>query len=258
MNNKIIEDYSDIFKTYQELEGDFLETHIEKLMELDRFIPHSSTFFCITNTVSRSFEYVSKNFTFCTGLDIQQMCEEGMTFWWSRMHPDEMENWLKSLNDLMHFTMSEIPTEDRRRMTYTWNYRIRDVHGTYKNVIQHTTPMYFDAEGKPIVGLAHYSVINAYDNIPIQATAKKLNDSGEYETLFYQSYGGQKLLADSISFRERDILRLLSLGYSSEEIAQKLNISSNTVKTHRKNILDKTSARNTIELVSMCIRQGLI
>jgi DNA-binding CsgD family transcriptional regulator len=255
---KILSEYSDIFSTQLEFSSEYLEAHIEKLKELDRYIPHMSTFFCITNTVSRSFEYVSKNFTACTGLDIRQMCDEGMTFWWSRMHPDEMENWLKSLNDLMTFTLTTIPIEDRKKMTYTWNYRIIDGNQAYKNIIQHTTPMYLDEEGKPIIGLAHYSVISSHEHIPIQATAKILNSQNEYETLYHQVYGGQKLLSHDISFRERDILRLLSFGYNSEEIAKKLNISSNTVKTHRKNILQKSEARNTTELVALCIRQGLI
>ena len=257
-NEKILEDYSDIFNTDLQFSSEFLKTHIEKLKELDRYIPHSSTFFCVTNTVSRSFEYVSKNFSASTGLDIEQMCREGMTFWWSRMHPDEMESWLKSLNDLMIFTLSSVPTENRKKMTYTWNYRIKDAHDIYKNVIQHTTPMYLDEEGKPIIGLAHYSVISAHENIPIQATAKILNDNNEYETLYHQVYGGQKLLSQDISLRERDILRLLSFGYNSDEIAAKLNISGNTVRTHRKNILLKSEARNTTELVALCIRQGII
>lgn len=260
MNEKIVDDYTDIFKSSDAELDENLKIHIEKLKELDHLIPYSTTFFCVTNTLSQSFEYVSKNFSSCLSLDIEQMCKEGMTFWWSRMHPEEMDTWLKSLQELMLFTLSEIPREDRKRMTYTWNYRIKDGRGSYKNIIQHTTPMYLDDEGKPVIGLAHYSVISTAEQIPIQATAKILNAENEYETLFYQSYNvqSQKLLAPHISHREIDILRLLSFGYNSEEIAERLSISHNTVKTHRKNILDKSACKNTTELVALCIRQGII
>lgn len=255
---QIIDDYNDIFKTFTEFKGESLEKHIEKLQEIDRLIPHSATFFCVTNTSSLSFEYVSKNFIPAMMLDIEDMFEGGMKYWWGRMHPDEMQNWLTSLKDLMTFTMSNIPLEDRRRMTYTWNYRIKDGHDSYKNVIQHTTPMFFDDEGKPIIGLAHYSVLEAYEILPIQASAKILNANDEYETLYYQSYGGQKLLSENVTNRERDVLRLLSLGYSNAEISDKLNISEHTVKTHRKNVMTKTNAKNTAQLVAICIRQGII
>ena len=114
--------------------------------------------------------------------------------------------------------------------------------------------MFFDDQGKPIIGLAHYSVLEAHEILPIQASAKILNINDEYETLFYQTYGGQKLLSDSVSNRERDVLGLLIRGYSSAEIARKLNISEHTVKTHRKNVMTKTNAKNTAQLVAICIR----
>lgn len=258
MDSRIVEDYTDIFKSSEERLDENLKIHIEKLRELDEFIPFSTTFFCVTNTLSQSFEYVSKNFSSALSLDINEMCEKGMSFWWTRMHPEEMETWLTSLQDLMNFTLAEKPREDRKRMTYTWNYRVRDGRGTYKNIIQHTTPMHLDEEGKPVIGLAHYSVISAIEHIPIQATAKILNAQDEYETVYYQSYNSQKLLAPHISHREIDILRLLSFGYNSDEIATKLHISHNTVKTHRKNILEKSDCKNTTELVALCIRQGII
>ena len=258
MNKRIIENYHDIFETFSEFRGASLEAHVQKLKELDAFIPHSATFFCVTNTSTQSFEFVSKNFELAISLKLEAMIEQGMKFWWSRMHEDEVDNWLQSLKDLMIFTMSNIALEDRRRMTYTWNYRIKDGNERYKNIIQHTTPMFFDEQGKPIIGLAHYSVLEAYEVLPIQATAKILNANDEYETLYYQKYGGQKLLSESVSHRERDVLRLLALGYSNAEISEKLSISEHTVKTHRKNVMTKTESKNTAQLVATCIRQGII
>lgn len=259
MDNKIISDYSEIFETYQEFKGDFLESHISKLRELDHYIPHSSTFFCITNTTTRSFEYVSKNFQPCTGLDTAAMCNQGMTFWWEHMHPDEMNLWLQSLTDLMTFTMSEVELHNRKKISYTWNYRIKMADGTYKPVLQHTTPMYFDEEGKPVIGLAHYSLLPVINSpLPIQAAAKMLNEKEEYETIFFRTYSTQKLISEQITFRERDIIRLISFGHSSEDIAEKLFISTNTVNSHRRNILKKTKCKNTSELVARSIREGMI
>ena len=39
--------YKDIFKSYYNVS---LEEHIKKIIELDAYLPYSSTFFCITNT----------------------------------------------------------------------------------------------------------------------------------------------------------------------------------------------------------------
>jgi DNA-binding NarL/FixJ family response regulator len=51
------------------------------------------------------------------------------------------------------------------------------------------------------------------------------------------------------SLRELEILKLLQLGHSSKEIASELNISFNTVQTHRKNLLRKSGTNTTLALV---------
>ena len=61
-----------------------------------------------------------------------------------------------------------------------------------------------------------------------------------------------------LSNREKEILILVCQEYSSSMIAEKLQISIGTVYTHRKNILQKLNARNTVGLVKYALRKGLI
>ncbi|GAA4805422.1 LuxR C-terminal-related transcriptional regulator [Litoribaculum gwangyangense] len=239
--------YKEIFESYY---NSSLEDHIKKIVELDAYLPYSSTFFCITNTQSLSFEYISKNMSSCLGLDYDVMKSKGMNYFWSRMHPDDIEPWLQALNELMKFTLSNILVEERSKMSYTWNYRIKNAQGVYLNVIQNTTPLEFDNNDKPIIGLAHYTVLHSKIKLPVSATAKLLNDNNEYETKYFNNFS-QKLLSDGITNRERDIVRLLVLNKSSKEIAEKLNISVNTVDTHRRNILKKLNIKSTGELIGM-------
>lgn len=58
--------------------------------------------------------------------------------------------------------------------------------------------------------------------------------------------------------REFEIINLLAEGNRAKEIADELYVSEMTVRTHLKNILRKSDARNTTALVATCIRQGLI
>ena len=53
-----------------------------------------------------------------------------------------------------------------------------------------------------------------------------------------------------LSIREIEILGLVMQGFTNNEIAEKLFISYETVKSHRKNILDKTGAKNTAALIN--------
>lgn len=58
--------------------------------------------------------------------------------------------------------------------------------------------------------------------------------------------------------REIEIITLISLELSGKEISDKLFISTNTVETHRKNIMKKIGAKNTIGLVKYAILNNLI
>lgn len=60
-----------------------------------------------------------------------------------------------------------------------------------------------------------------------------------------------------ISGREREIVVLLSDGFISKQIAEKLNISKHTVDTHRRNLIRKTDSKNSVEVVTACKEQGL-
>lgn len=66
----------------------------------------------------------------------------------------------------------------------------------------------------------------------------------------------QCLRLERLTEREREILTLLGEGFTSKEIAQRLNISPRTVDNHRTNILQKTRASNSMELVRVAMHQA--
>lgn len=58
--------------------------------------------------------------------------------------------------------------------------------------------------------------------------------------------------------REIEIIILIALEYSGKEISEQLFISTNTVETHRKNIMKKLKAKNTIGIVKYAMNNHLI
>jgi two-component system, NarL family, response regulator NreC len=61
-----------------------------------------------------------------------------------------------------------------------------------------------------------------------------------------------------LSERETDVLRLIALGHTNAEIAEKLYISVRTVETHRAHILQKLGISSRAELVRCALARGLI
>jgi DNA-binding NarL/FixJ family response regulator len=63
---------------------------------------------------------------------------------------------------------------------------------------------------------------------------------------------------DPLSDREREVLRLLALGHTNQEIAKQLYISVRTAETHRAHIMQKLRLSSRAELVRHALAQGLL
>ena len=63
---------------------------------------------------------------------------------------------------------------------------------------------------------------------------------------------------DPLSEREREVLRLLALGHTNQEIAKQLYISVRTAETHRAHIMQKLRLTSRAELVRYALAEGLL
>ncbi|MBL7911674.1 MAG: response regulator transcription factor [Bacteroidia bacterium] len=66
-------------------------------------------------------------------------------------------------------------------------------------------------------------------------------------------------LIENVKFSEKEIelLKHLGEGLSLSQIAAKMNISQNTVNSHKKNLFNKTESDNIVLLIKFAIRQGI-
>jgi two-component system, NarL family, response regulator NreC len=63
---------------------------------------------------------------------------------------------------------------------------------------------------------------------------------------------------DPLSEREREVLRLLALGHTNQEIAKMLYISVRTAETHRAHIMQKLRLQTRADLVAYALERGLL
>lgn len=63
---------------------------------------------------------------------------------------------------------------------------------------------------------------------------------------------------EELTLRELDVLKHISEGKSTQEIAQELCVSPNTVDTHRRHLMEKLDARNVADLIMTAIAKGII
>ncbi len=106
--------------------------------------------------------------------------------------------------------------------------------------------------------------LSAHNRLRNKVLQPKLNELDSYgirqlQDTISSEHDHQKEESDhQLTNRETEILRLIVKGYLNKEIADELNISHNTVLTHRKNIITKTGIKTVSGLTFYCIRKGLI
>jgi DNA-binding NarL/FixJ family response regulator len=66
------------------------------------------------------------------------------------------------------------------------------------------------------------------------------------------------LLIEQLTERERQVLQLLAEGAGSPEIARRLSVSPNTVRTHIQNILTKLQVHSRLEAAAFAVRHGVV
>jgi len=64
--------------------------------------------------------------------------------------------------------------------------------------------------------------------------------------------------AVKLSDREKEVLKMICMGYSNQEIGDKLFISKRTVDNHRASLLEKTQSKNTAQLVMYAVKTEFI
>jgi len=113
-------------------------------------------------------------------------------------------------------------------------------------------------------GASGYVLKEAADSEVVQAVREVAN-GGRYvhptlgaRLVAAEAKARQKADDDPLSDREREVLRLLALGHTNQEIAKALYISVRTAETHRAHIMQKLRLSTRAELVRHAIAEGLL
>lgn len=67
-----------------------------------------------------------------------------------------------------------------------------------------------------------------------------------------------KKLPFELTTRETEVLKLIALGHTNQEISEKIFLSKRTVEGHRQSLIEKTQSRNTAALIRFAVLNGLL
>jgi DNA-binding CsgD family transcriptional regulator len=254
MKPVVFEEVSKIWNTIsvgETLSDVDLELEIHK--KLLNIFQVGNYYYYIFNLKNLQMEFMSKEMETVLGYKTADM---DLTSLFNKIHPDDQPWFLNIENKAVEF-LSKLSVEQVPNYKVRYDYRIQKSDGTYMRILQqvitlqysetggilktlgvHTDISHLKMEGKPVLSFIGLNGEPSFIDVDIKE-------------VFETSSG-------FLSARESEILSLLVDGKETKEIATALFISPATVSTHRKNLLTKTKARNTAEMIVMAITKGWV
>jgi len=230
-----------------------LQLELDLYKKLLNFLLVGDSYYFIIDHHTLSFELVSKEVEDVMGYSPSEF---DIPFMNSQIHPDDRSWFLAIGQGIMDF-FSRLPIEKVMKYKVRYDIRFRKKNGTYARILYqgillehddqgrflrtfsvHTDITYLKQEGKPVLSFI------GMDGEPSFIDVASRN-------IFIES-------KNDLTDREIQVLKLLAEGKLSKEIGDILNISKQTVDTHRKNMLHKKQLTNTGELIGKAIRMGWI
>ncbi|MBL7809113.1 MAG: PAS domain-containing protein [Saprospiraceae bacterium] len=213
-------------------------------------------YYYIFNFSEYHFEYVHPTIEQVIGYRPEEF---NLDLMFSIMHPDDVALMQQKEGAAAEFLFKRIPVEKipYYKVSYTFRFRCRD--GNYRNILHQVVTIAQTEDGKIQHVLGVHSDIT-YLNVPVDDRISFIGLHGEPSFFSLQTAPEYLLLPASkiqLTARERDVVKLLSEGLASKQIAGSLSISVHTVDTIRRKLLRKTGAKNTLELTVACVRDGL-
>lgn len=190
-----------------------------------------------------------------------------LQFLLDRIHPDDAAFFLRCEDLVAYFLKRCITPEKMVRYKINYCVRLKVASGEYRLFLLQTLTLETSEAGEllkvfgTLTDIQHFCDSNNHQLSFVGLEGEpSLTGVDVFADEPLEKFVPYPFLSEVPEFtrREIDILRLLGAGMSTGEIGRHLRISPQTVVTHRKNILRKSGARNTTELVADCIRKGYI
>lgn len=195
---------------------------------------------------TRGFDYVSDNPLFLCGKTSEEVKEMGYAFYFQNVKPEDVELLIK-INEAGFNFYDKIPVEERKLYSISYDFNLINGKKNMVLVNHKLTPMFLTEEGQIWKALCIVSLSNSTSAGNIVISREGSDDVWKFDPEAGKWSKDEKI---KLSQRESEILSLYASGLTINEIAEKLFISADTVKFHRKKLFEKIGVNNIAEALA--------
>ena len=208
-------------------------------------------YYFILNVRKSMFEMVSPEVEKVLGYSIDQFT---LPFWGNLMHPDDLPYYLNFETAITNF-FNSISGEKLFKYKIQHDFRFRKANGSYVRILNQFVIIEHESDNvRTFVINTDISHLKK-ENTPVLSFIGLEGEPSYYNVDVKDIFKPSKPM---FTKREKDILRALAKGMNSNEISDVFNISKHTVDSHRKNMLRKTEAKSTGEILGIAYNNGWV
>lgn len=247
-------------RNYQNAENvpEIPTTFEEDIEKYNSYLTLGTEYFYLVNLVEPSIIYVSDNMTSILGYTREEFTFEKLL---ESIHPEDREKFIKFSVLMVEFARKSMRGQYRFDFTAQIDYRQQRKNGTYIRILRQTGIYKLDETGQMTHNIAmctNISSIKKTNNVEAAIYKGTEPIEGFEEIEKYIKEEIEDKLDNILTKTELQIIKLLSEGKTSKQIAHFLTKSIYTINTHRKHILDKLKVHNSTEALLICKNNGWV
>jgi len=233
------------------------EQLIEIIDQLASLFSAGQVYYYIFNFETYKLDFVSDGVRTVLGIEPDSFT---LDYFFSILNPEDKDKMYEKEAIALDFFNHRLTREEMPLYKVSYLMRLRHSDGHYKTILHQARSINISNEGKIQQTLAVHTDIS-YLNIPFDHHISFIGNNGKsyfaIETIAPYEFVENKF-KEQFTKREIEIIIKIAKGNSFTEIAELLNISPQTINTHKKNILKKAGCKRSPELIAKCIREGII
>ena len=220
------------------------------LIELEELAEQNNQFFFVADLFQARILFTSKRSMDQIGIDPNELNPYHVI---NATHPDEVNRITRGWSKLIQ-SGNELLEAKSGSSLLSVNAKLQNTQGVYREILFQCHLFYSAIPYQTVYLLQIHTDI---DSIKSRKHGYHYY-SGNDLTNFRFPDDGLLLMGNPFSTRELEVIKLIYLGLNSEQIAEKIFISTNTVNTHRRNILHKAGKSHITDLILELKENGML
>jgi DNA-binding CsgD family transcriptional regulator len=225
---------------------------VEKLTE--NILALSDAAVIITN--GETIEYCTQSMISVLGIQRQTVIDQGWACLIDLMHPADIRLLKNKLLPEIRNHFRHLTEDERYSRTFNFTLRMRVGENEYALLAVENKPLKWTRKDWPSAYISILRDISPFGNKgEMLLNIYDFRGEKSYHSVLQRRYS---FASEKFTGREAEIIRHITKGMTSNQIAETLCLSSETVRNHRKKIMRKAGCNSSSALTSLALQEGII